>query len=155
LKRRLRASAGRRILQITPTASMQGDCDMRQVVEILRAMGPEQLLLGLVFLAGYALALGQFATPRGRVVAATTAAVAAIGFAAFSNPWEVGVMLVGFASVGMALFAGAAWIFWAATEARDAPAKLQPAAANASRTRVVLSSRSVKTAPILNSPGAE
>lgn len=128
---------------------------MRQVVEILRAMGPEQLFLALVFLTGYALSLGQFATPRGRVIAATSAAVAAIVFAGFSSPWEAGVMLVGFASVGMALFAGTAWILWAATETRAAPIASQPAAANASRTRAMLSSRSVKTAPILNSPGAE
>jgi hypothetical protein len=128
---------------------------MRQVVEILRTMGPEQLCLALVFLAGYALALGQFATPRGRLIAATIAAVAAIVFAGVSNPWEAGVMLVGFASVGMALFAAAAWILWTATAVRAAPTMPQPAAANASRTRAVLSSRSVKTAPILNSPGAE
>jgi hypothetical protein len=128
---------------------------MRQVVEILRAMGLEQLFLALVFLAGYALAIGQFATPRGRVIAATTAVVAAIVFAGVSNPWEAGVVLVGFASMGMALFAGVAWILWAATAARGAPTMPQPAAANASRMRAVLSSRSVKTAPILNSPGAE
>jgi hypothetical protein len=128
---------------------------MRQVVEILTAMGPEQLFLALVFLTGYALALGQFATPRGRVIAATTALVAAIVFAGVSNPWEAGVVLVGFASMGMALFAGAAWILWAATASRVAPTMPQPAAANASRMRAVPSSRSVKTAPILNSPGAE
>lgn len=128
---------------------------MRQVVEILRAMGPEQLFLALVFLAGYALALGQFATPRGRVIAAATAVVAAIVFASFSRPWEAGVMLVGFASVGMALFAGVAWILWAATAARVTPTAPQPAAAKASSRRAALASRSVKTAPILNSPGAE
>jgi hypothetical protein len=146
---------------------------MRDVVGILRTMGPEQLFLALVFLAGYALALGEFATARGRVVASVTALIAAAGFAALSNPWEGGIVLLGFASVGMALFSGAAWTLWLATTSRASPIVLavplpvpvavavdsveadQSAAANLARTRATSAGRSRNSAPILNSPGAE
>ena len=133
---------------------------MRDVAAILKAMGPEQLFLALVFLAGYALALGEFATARGRLVGSAAALLAAIGFAAFSKPWEAGIVLLGFASVGMALFSGAAWMLWAVTRSRPSPVAavavgVQSAAANLPRRRVASSSRSVKTAPILNSPAAE
>ena len=47
---------------------------MGDVVLVLRTMGSEQLFLALVFLASYSLALGEFATARGRVIAAATAA---------------------------------------------------------------------------------
>ena len=42
---------------------------MREVAGILRSMGPEQLLMALIFLGCYALALGEFATPRGGPIA--------------------------------------------------------------------------------------
>ena len=77
---------------------------MRDVVEIARTMGPEQLFLALVFLASYSLALGEFATARGRAWAVVSGLVAAGAFAALSHPWEGGVVLVACASVGMALF---------------------------------------------------
>jgi hypothetical protein len=148
---------------------------MRDVVEIVRSMGPEQLFLALVFLAGYALALGEFATTRGRLGSALAALAAAVGFAAFSRPWEAGVVLVGFASVGMGLFSAAVWALslWLAAlsraQARDAvqisaapidrepalPAADQEPAANLPRTRATSSPMSVNTAPILNSPAAE
>ena len=50
---------------------------MRDVVEIARTMGPEQLFLALVFLASYSLALGEFATARGRLWAVVSGLVAA------------------------------------------------------------------------------
>lgn len=129
---------------------------MRDVVEIAKTMGPEQLLLALVFLASYALALGEFATARGRAWAVGTGLVAAAGFAAFSNPWPAGVVLVACASVGMGLFSAAVWALSLATMPR-APraAVVQVPVANLPRARAVPSSRSVKTAPILNSPAAE
>ena len=58
---------------------------MGDVVQVLRTMGSEQLFLALVFLASYSLALGEFATARGRVIAAATACAAAAGFAAFTS----------------------------------------------------------------------
>ncbi len=128
---------------------------MREVVEILNTMGPEQLFLALVFLASYALALGEFATARGRLWAVGTGMVAAAGFAAFSHPWEGGVVLIGFASVGMALFTAAVWALSLVTTSRAPGAADQAPATNLPRTRAAPSSRSVNIAPILNSPAAE
>lgn len=128
---------------------------MREVVQVLRTMGPEQLFLALVFLASYSLAIGEFATARARVVAIATALCTAAGFAAFSRPWEAGVMLLGFAFVGVAAFSGAAWMLWSAALAREPRFAVQDAAANLSRAPAAVSSRSRNTAPILNSPAAE
>lgn len=128
---------------------------MRDVVEIARTMGPEQLLLALVFLACYPLALGEFATARGRVWAIASGLLAAIAFAALSRPWEGGVVLVACASVGMGLFTATVWALARATAERAPRAVAQSPAANLPRARAVASSRSVKNAPILNSPAAE
>ena len=128
---------------------------MREVVEIARTMGPEQLFLALVFLASYSLALGEFATARGRLWAIVSGLVAAGAFAALSHPWEGGIVLVACASVGMALFSATAWALSVATTERAPRAATQAPAANLPRARAVSSSRSVKNAPILNSPAAE
>jgi len=128
---------------------------MREVVQVLRTMGPEQLFLALVFLAGYALAIGEFATARGRLVASGTAVFAAATFAALSRPWEAGVVLLGFAFVGLALFSALTWALWHATAAREARALDQALAAKLPRAVAASSARSRNTAPILNSPAAE
>jgi hypothetical protein len=128
---------------------------MRDVVEIARTMGPEQLFLALVFLASYSLALGEFATARGRLWAVVSGLVAAGVFAALSHPWEGGIVLVACASVGMALFSASVWALSLATRERAPRAAAQAPAANLPRARAVPSSRSVKNAPILNSPAAE
>lgn len=142
---------------------------MREVLVIVKSMGPEQMLLALVFLASYALALGRFASSRGRTIAVTFAVGSGAAFAACSSPWEAGIVAVGFASVGMGAFSAAVWALWAATASRAArlpapaptpalapePAPGQEPEANLPRTRAVSSPRSVNTAPILNSPGAE
>ena len=128
---------------------------MRDVVEIARTMGPEQLFLALVFLASYSLALGEFATARARVWAIVSGVVAAGGFAALSHPWEGGIVVVACASVGMALFSATVWALSLATTERAPRAVAQAPAANLARARAVPSSRSMKNAPILNSPAAE
>ena len=126
---------------------------MRDVVEIARTMGPEQLFLALVFLASYSLALGEFATARGRLWAVVSGLVAAGAFAALSHPWEGGIVLC--ASVGMALFSATVWALSVATTERAPRALAQAPSANLPRARAVPSSRSMKNAPILNSPAAE
>ena len=128
---------------------------MRDVVEIARTMGPEQLLLALVFLASYSLALGEFATAKGRLWAVGFGLAAAGAFAALSHPWEAGIVLVACASVGMALFSATVWALSVATTERAARVVAQAPAANLPRAREVPSSRSLKNTPILNSPGAE
>ena len=128
---------------------------MRDVVEIARTMGPEQLFLALVFLACYSLALGTFATARGRLWAVVSGLVAAGVFSALSHPWEAGIVLVACAAVGMALFSATVWALSVATIERAPRAVDQVPVANSPRARAVPSSRSVKNAPILNSPAAE
>jgi hypothetical protein len=78
----------------------------------LEAMKPEQYVLAFVFLGSYAFALGEFIGTRGRRIAIGTAIGAAAAFAGFTDPWELGVMVVAFALVGMGLFAGAVWLLW-------------------------------------------
>ena len=64
-------------------------------------------------------------------------------------------MLLGFAFVGVALFSGVVWMLWMAAAARDSHAGGQELAANLPRVLATVSSRSRKSAPILNSPAAE
>jgi hypothetical protein len=78
----------------------------------LEAMKPEQYVLAFVFLGSYAFALGEFIGARGRRIAIATALGAAAAFAGLTDPWELGVMVVAFALVGMGLFAGAVWLLW-------------------------------------------
>lgn len=100
----------------------------------LEAMKPEQYVLAFVFLGSYAFALGEFIGARGRRFAIATAIGAAVAFAGLTDPWELGVMVVAFALVGMGLFAGAAWVLWMLASRmpveRRAPrrARVQPAA---------------------------
>ena len=60
---------------------------MGPLAESLATIGTEQVLPAIVFVGSYALALGEFAGARGRLVAVTCAVLAAAGFAAFSHPW--------------------------------------------------------------------
>jgi hypothetical protein len=129
---------------------------MREVVEILNTMGPEQLFLALVYLGCHTLALGELATARGRLVAIVVALGAAFAFAALSTAWQAAVVLLAMASVGIALFAAAAWALWLASASRGRTARASyESAANLPRAAAATASRSVKTAPILNSPLAE
>ncbi|MGZ8259812.1 MAG: hypothetical protein ACXWUL_04595 [Caldimonas sp.] len=128
---------------------------MGNVAQVLRTMGPEQLFLALVFLACYSLAIGEFAGARARLAAIATAVCAAAGFAAFSSPWEAGVVLLGFGFVGVAVFSALAWALWAAMSAGGPRTAAQGVAAKLPRVVARFSSRSRNTVPILNSPGAE
>ena len=129
---------------------------MRDVVEILKQMGPEQLFLALVYLCCHTLALGELATSRGRLVAVAVGLGAAFAFAASSDAWQAAVILLAMASVGIALFAGAAWALWRVSVSPGGGARASyESATNLPRTAAASPSWSVKTAPILNSPLAE
>jgi hypothetical protein len=145
----------RRRARILARRNRLGSKAVQDVVLVLRTMGPEQFFLALVFLAAYSLALGEFAPARARMVAAATAAGAAAAFAALSAPWEAAVVLLAFAFVFLALFSAVAWLLWQATAARDLRAGDQAPAAKVPRAAAASSSRSRKSAPILNSPAAE
>ena len=99
---------------------------MRDVTQILEAMGPEQCLLAFVFLGSYALAMGELVEARGRRIAVATALAAALCFVALSDPWEEGVMLVALAFVGMGLFSAAVWFVWRLAEWRMRAAASAP-----------------------------
>jgi hypothetical protein len=130
---------------------------MREVVEILNTMRPEQLFLALVYLGCHTLALGELATSRGRLIATAVALCAAFAFAVLSSDaWQAAVILLAMASVGIALFAAAAWALWLASSSGGRMGRQSyESAANLPRTAAAAASRSVKTAPILNSPLAE
>lgn len=129
---------------------------MREVVEVLNTMGPEQLFLALVYLGCHTLALGELATTRGRLAAIVVGVGAALVFAALSASWPAAVILLATASIGIALFAAAAWALWAASASRaGASRERYGSAENLPRAAATAASRSVKTAPILNSPLAE
>jgi len=90
------------------------------VANNLEAMSPPQYVLAFTFLGSYPLALGRFISARGRCFAIAMAAAAATGFAALSDPWEYGVMVVALALAGMGLFVAAAWTMWTLASWRDA-----------------------------------
>jgi hypothetical protein len=112
----LRRANAKRILQPHPWTSEAGE--MRDVTQILNAMGTEQCLLAFVFLGSYAFAMGELVEVRGRRIAVATAAAAALCFVVLSDPWEEGVMLVALAFVGMGLFSAAVWFVWRIAEWR-------------------------------------
>jgi uncharacterized membrane protein YedE/YeeE len=99
---------------------------MNAVSDSLHAMGVEQYLLAFLFLASYSLALSEFSGTRGRACAALFALTAGVAFAALTDPWFHGVMVIAFALVGMGVFAGISWALWTFL---DRPARAAVAAA--------------------------
>ncbi|WP_280150944.1 hypothetical protein [Piscinibacter sp. XHJ-5] len=75
----------------------------------LDAIGYEQQVLLFGFLASYPLALGGLLGARGKRIARYTAAVSMIGFAAMTDPWFHGVLLVVMVVAGMGLFIAAVY----------------------------------------------
>jgi hypothetical protein len=87
---------------------------MSAVGNSLQAMGVEQYLLAFLFLVSYTLALSDFIGVRGRHYAVISALTAAIAFAARTDPWMHGVLVVVVAMVSIGVFAGIVWGLWAA-----------------------------------------
>lgn len=83
---------------------------MDDLNKTLHQLSLEQHLLAMVFLLGYGCALGSMFSTAGRLRAAALALLAAAAFAALTRPWEHGVLLVGCAIGGLALFIAAAWL---------------------------------------------
>lgn len=82
---------------------------MGELNQTLQRLSLEQHLLALVFLLSYGTALGSMFSTVGRLRSASLALLAAAGFAALTHPWQHGVMLVGGAIGGVAVFIAAAW----------------------------------------------
>lgn len=82
---------------------------MSELQKTLHQLTLAQHLLGLVFLLSYGTALGSMFGRTGRLRALALALLAAAGFAALTQPWEYGVLLVACAIGGIGLFIAAAW----------------------------------------------
>jgi hypothetical protein len=83
-------------------------------------MNAVQYVLAFVFFASYAYALGEFVGTRGRWVALAAALASGGGFAALTDPWEEGVVLVALALAAMGVFVAVVWTLWALAAWRDA-----------------------------------
>lgn len=88
---------------------------MSELSKTLHQLTLAQYLLAMVFLLGYGTALGAMFGPAGRLRALLLALLSAAGFAALTQPWEQGVLLVLCAIGGMGLFIAVAWTFSAIT----------------------------------------
>jgi len=84
---------------------------MSELNKTLHQLTLAQYLLALVFLLGYGTALGSMFGRTGRLRALGLALLAAAGFAALTQPWEHGVLLVLCAIGGVGLFIAVAWAF--------------------------------------------
>lgn len=88
---------------------------MSELQKTLHQLTLAQHLLGLVFLLSYGTALGSMFDRTGRLRSLALALLAAAGFAAMTQPWEHGVLLVACAIGGIGLFIGIAWSLSAIT----------------------------------------
>ncbi len=77
---------------------------MGELNTTLHRLTVEQHLLAGLFLLGYGAALGSMFSPSGRLLAGLLSMLAAIAFAASTDPWEHGVLLVVCAIGGVAVF---------------------------------------------------
>lgn len=84
---------------------------MSELNQTLHQLTLTQYLLALLFLLAYGTALGSLFGRTSRLRALLLALAAAIGFAALTQPWEHGMLLVLCAIGGIGLFISVAWAF--------------------------------------------
>ena len=100
---------------------------MNDIGSSLDAMDVEQYLFAFVFLMSYSIALSRWAGPRARGSALAAALAAAGGFAAITDPWEQGVLVMAGAVVAVGAMSAAAWLLCAVAERRHAvPVAVEP-----------------------------
>lgn len=87
---------------------------MQALAHMLQAMTSTQLLMALVFVAGYVLSLGGLLPSRARGWSLAVAAVAALGFVALAPDWVTALMLLVLAIGLLAVFIALAWVLSAA-----------------------------------------
>jgi hypothetical protein len=76
----------------------------------LDAIGLEQQAFLFLFLTSYPLALGELLRHRAKQIARAAAALSAWGFAAFTDPWLHGILLIVMLVAGMGLFIVAVYL---------------------------------------------
>jgi hypothetical protein len=97
---------------------------IHSVGNTLAAMGVQQYLLAFLFLGSYTMALSQFSGGRGRGYATACACGSALCFIVLTDPWQAGVLVVGFGVITVGGLAAAVWGLWAFLlwqHARSAP----------------------------------
>lgn len=88
--------------------------DSGSLQDSLAAMGFTELGLALAALGCYALAFNGGLALRVRLAAAGVAFLAAGAFAAFTDPWVHGIILIAIGVAGMGLFVAIVWALSAA-----------------------------------------
>lgn len=83
---------------------------MNELGDSLERMSFMQLLLLFVFVTSYVLALGNLLGAVARRRAALLALLSAAGFAALTDPWVHGALLVAFVVAGLGLFVVLSWL---------------------------------------------
>jgi hypothetical protein len=114
---------------------------MSELGQSLERMSFVQLLLLLAFVAAYVLSLGAMLGSRWRRRAAALALVLAMGFAASTEPWVHGALLVVFVVAGLGLFVVLSWLLARVLVPRRAAAPAQdtaPAESASARPAVTL-----------------
>jgi hypothetical protein len=83
---------------------------MDGILFTLKNLSLAQMVLAWLFVACYALALGGMLSTKGRWCAVGAAVVSSVSFAALSDDWVHGALLMLFAVGGMALFVITSWV---------------------------------------------
>lgn len=106
---------------------------MDALSQTLDTMDSTRLLLALLFVAGYAAAIGGLANGNGRRWSFVLAALAGLAFVGLTDPWVHGALLVTFVVVGIGAFIALNWAFsaWAMHAQATATPVLVPAMAAA------------------------
>lgn len=100
---------------------------MNDLGHTLDAMDSTRLLLALLFVAGYASAIGGLANGGARRWSVASAALAGLAFVGLTDPWVHGALLVSFVVVGIGAFIALTWAFSAwALRAQTTPALAMP-----------------------------
>ncbi|MGY4827678.1 hypothetical protein ACVNIS_03770 [Sphaerotilaceae bacterium SBD11-9] len=83
---------------------------MEGILSTLRHLSFTQMICAWLFVGCYALAVGGMLGGTGSLRSGVVAAVSGALFAAFSDEWVHGALLILFAVAGMGLFVAVAWL---------------------------------------------